>query len=138
MISSDSAISAAKPAKNLEQVLELFEPAADTDAAIADAADYALDRAAEKISMEDARKVFNSLKKDYQPSIRGDAINILGEVVKRKKGWVDNVEPFLQSRAVVEYENGDVWLDVRYVLKAYLKALIDEEQNATVGIIESS
>ncbi len=34
-----------------------------------------------------------------------------------------SVEPYLQSRAVVEYENADLWLDVRYVLKAYVKGL---------------
>jgi hypothetical protein len=107
----------------------------DTDAAIADAADYAMDRGADKISLEDAKEVFTTLKKDYQPSIRSKELAILSKVAKSKKGWVDDVEPLLQSRAVVEYENGNVWLDVRYVLKAYLKSLLEDQQSSTPSII---
>ena len=38
-------------------------------------------------------------------------------------GWVAEVEPFLESRLVVEYENDDFWLDLRYPLKAYVREL---------------
>jgi hypothetical protein len=73
--------------------------------------------------MADTRKVFEQVKKEYQPLIRGKAINILKEVQSSAQGWVDGVEPFLQSRAVVEYENGDLWLDLRHVLKEYVSGL---------------
>jgi hypothetical protein len=99
----------------------------DTDVVIADAADYAMDRGADKIALVDTVKVFNHLKKDYQPSIRSKEIAILEKIANSEKGWVDGVEPLLQSRAVVEYENGDLWLDVRYVLKAYVKSLLKAE-----------
>jgi len=88
-----------------------------------EAADFALDRNSEKIEAEDVKNVFNQIKKDYQPMIRGDAIRLLLEVDKSTSGWVAGVEPFLQSRAVVEYENGDLWLDLRYVLKPYVRGL---------------
>ncbi|MBA2593010.1 MAG: hypothetical protein H0U97_12470 [Gammaproteobacteria bacterium] len=39
------------------------------------------------------------------------------------EGWVPGVEPFLQNRAVVEYENGDLWLDLRSLLKPYVRKL---------------
>ncbi|MFT4927185.1 MAG: hypothetical protein ACI8WB_003291 [Phenylobacterium sp.] len=100
----------------------------DTDAVVTNAAYYAIEREAEQITLDDVEKAFNKLKKDYQPFIRGAAIDILRQVSEREKGWVDGVEPFLQSKAVVEYQNGDVWLDIRYVLKAYLKSLLDAEK----------
>lgn len=60
------------------------------------------------------------IRKDYQPMIRGKATAILAEVMRSKAGWIEGVEPYLQSRAVVEYENGDMWLDVRSVLKGHV------------------
>lgn len=93
----------------------------ETARAIHDAAYFAYNRNANRISTEDASQVFNQVKKEYQPSIRGAAIPLLKKVLESDQGWVDGVEPFLQSRAVVEYENGDLWLDLRYVLKAYVR-----------------
>lgn len=95
----------------------------ETARAIYDAADFALDRGAERIELEDAREVYNHVKKDYQPMIRGDAVQVLHEVMESEQGWVPEVEPYLQSRAVVEYENGELWLDVRYPLKPYVREL---------------
>lgn len=95
----------------------------DTARVVKDAAYYALRRGGDKITMADLNQIYNKLKKEYQPSIRGEAITILKQVIASERGWVDGVEPFLQSRAVVEYENGDLWLDVRYVLKSYLNTL---------------
>lgn len=95
----------------------------ETARAIHEAAYFALQRGAARIDMEDARKVFDQVKKEYQPLIRGAAIAILKEVQSSAQGWVDGVEPFLQSRAVVEYENGDLWLDLRHVLKEYVLGL---------------
>jgi hypothetical protein len=95
----------------------------ETARAIHEAAYFALQRGASKIEMDDARKVFDQVKKEYQPLIRGAAIAILKEVQSSAQGWVDGVEPFLQSRAVVEYENGDLWLDLRHVLKEYVLGL---------------
>lgn len=110
----------------------------DTDTAIAEAADYAIDRDSQTVSLEDCQKVFNSVKKGFQPTITGDDVTLLGTVLNQKKGWVKGVEPFLQSRAVVEYENGDVWLDVRYVLKAYLRSLLEDAQDNNPSIIVDS
>jgi hypothetical protein len=95
----------------------------ETARAIHEAAYFAIIRQGTQIEMEDARKVFDQVKKEYQPIIRGDAISILKEVQSTDQGWVDGVEPFLQSRAVVEYENSDLWLDLRYVLKTYVREL---------------
>lgn len=110
----------------------------DTDAVIVDATYYAIDRNADQVSMQDAKKAFDNLKKDYQPFIRGNAIDVLSEVVNSEKGWVENVEPFLQSRAVVEYENGDIWLDVRYVLKSYLTSVLADKKEAPAVITHLS
>lgn len=95
----------------------------ETAWALRDAARSALLRGASRIDREDARSVFHQIKKKYQPSIRGEAIGILKAVLKSREGWVHGVEPFLQSRAVMEYENDDLWLDVRYVLKDYVRGL---------------
>ena len=95
----------------------------DTARVIREAAYYGMMREAETISQADVKKVFNKLKKEYQPIIRGEAIAILKKVADCERGWVDGVEPFLQSRAIVEYENGDLWLDIRYVLKEYLQSV---------------
>jgi len=83
-------------------------------------------READQIKLEDAKKVFSQVKKEYQPMIRGKAIPILKEVAETGM-WVDGVEPFLQSRAVVEYENGDLWIDIRYVLKKFIDELPAKE-----------
>lgn len=95
----------------------------ETARAIHEAAYFAMIRGSARIELEDARKVFDQVKKEYQPLIRGAAIPLLQEVHESAQGWVDGVEPFLQSRAVVEYENGDLWLDLRHVLKEYVRSL---------------
>jgi hypothetical protein len=95
----------------------------ETARAIHEAAYFAMNRNSERIEMEDAAQVFTQIKKEYQPMIRGDAIKLLKAVLDSEQGWVDGVEPFLQSRAVVEYENGDLWLDLRYVLKEYVSGM---------------
>ena len=95
----------------------------ETARCIREAAYHALYRKADQIEPEDVLHAFNKVKKDYQPQIRGKAIAILKEVAECKTGWVDNVEPHLQSGAVVEYENGDYWLDVRYPLKSFVANL---------------
>ena len=99
----------------------------ETARSIREAAYSALMRGGDRIEKEDVERVFNSVKKEYQPMIRGKAIQILWEVDKAEQGWVDGVEPYLQSRAVVEYENGDLWLDLRYVLKSYVRGLAKAE-----------
>lgn len=109
----------------------------DTDAAIAEAADYAIDRGSDTVALQDCVKVFNSVKKGFQPSISGADIELLGSVLKQEKGWVKGIEPFLQSRAVVEYENGDVWLDVRYVLKDFLRSLLKDDSDTPSVILDS-
>lgn len=93
----------------------------ETARAIHEAAYFAHNHGADRIGMEDAKHVFTQVKKEYQPIIRGAAIPLLKQVLASDQGWVDGVEPYLQSRAVVEYENGDLWLDLRYVLKAYVR-----------------
>ncbi|MFH0727208.1 MAG: hypothetical protein V2B19_12815 [Pseudomonadota bacterium] len=95
----------------------------ETARAIHEASYFAQLRGAARIEMEDAREVYNLVKKEYQPIIRGEAVSILKNVQASAQGWVDGVEPYLQSRAVVEYENGDLWLDLRHVLKPYVKGL---------------
>ncbi|MCP4115531.1 MAG: AAA family ATPase [Desulfobacteraceae bacterium] len=98
----------------------------ETARVIKDAAYFAISRDADKIELEDAKKVFSQVKKEYQPMVRGEAIPILKEVAETGM-WVDGVEPFLQSRAVVEYENGDLWIDIRYVLKKFIGELPAKE-----------
>lgn len=95
----------------------------ETARAIHEASYFAQNRGASRIEMEDVRQVYNLIKKEYQPIIRGEAISILKKVQESAQGWVDGVEPFLQSRAVVEYENGDLWLDLRHILKPYIKEI---------------
>ena len=95
----------------------------ETARAIHEASYFVQIRGGTRIEMADVKKVFDQVKKEYQPLIRGGAVAILKEVGSSAQGWVDGVEPFLQSRAVVEYENGDLWLDLRYVLKEYVAGL---------------
>lgn len=95
----------------------------ETARAIREAAYLAQLRGGDRVEAEDAEKVFDQVKKEYQPIVRGKAVGILKAVLDTPQGWVPDVEPFLQSRAVVEYENGDLWLDLRYVLKAYVRSL---------------
>ncbi len=98
----------------------------ETARAIRDAAYMAISRNGDRIEPRDAERVFNQVKKEYQPIIRGEAVGVLKRVLNSAQGWVEGVEPFLQSRAVVEYENGDLWLDVRHVLKPYIRTLDDD------------
>lgn len=100
----------------------------ETARAVSEAAFMAEQRGSERIEEEDARRVFHEIKKVYQPSIRGSAIQILKAVVDSQQGWVTEVEPFLQSGAVVEYENDDLWLDLRYVLKSYVQQLAESNE----------
>jgi hypothetical protein len=95
----------------------------DTARAFEEAAFVARSRGAERIEAQDAEAIFHQVKKDYQPMIRGEAVEVLKAVLGAPQGWVDDVEPYLQSRAVVEYENNDLWLDLRYPLKAYVAEL---------------
>ncbi len=95
----------------------------ETVRALREATYFALLRGSRKIEAEDAEKVFHQIKKEYQPLIRGETVKVLKAVLASDEGWVPDVEDYLQSRAVVEYENADLWLDVRYVLKAYVKGL---------------
>jgi len=97
----------------------------ETARVIQDAAFYAEMRGSSRIELEDVENVFNQVKKEYQPMIRGEAVKILKAVLSSAEGWIPGVEPYLQSRAVVEYENGDLWLDLRYTLKAYVRGLAD-------------
>ncbi len=97
----------------------------ETARSVRDAAYFVELRGGVRIEAEDAEKVFNQVKKEYQPMIRGEAVAILKAVLARREGWVPGVEPYLQSRAVVEYENGDLWLDLRSVLKRYVRELED-------------
>ena len=95
----------------------------ETARCIREAAYHAIQRKAIIIESEDVLHTFNKVKKDYQPQIRGKAIDVLKQVTECETGWVDDVEPHLQSGAVVEYENGDFWLDVRYPLKSFVANL---------------
>jgi len=95
----------------------------ETARAVREAVYLALTEKKERIGKDHALKVYHQVKKEYQPIIRGDAIQVLKEVMECSQGWVSGVEPFLQSRAVVEYENNDLWLDLRYALKSYIREL---------------
>ncbi len=97
----------------------------ETARAVREAATHALIRGAECIEPIDVEETFHRIKKDYQPMIRGQAVGILKQVLASDQGWVPDVERYLQSRAVVEYENHDCWLDLRYPLKRYVGSLAD-------------
>jgi hypothetical protein len=99
----------------------------ETARAIRDAAYFAQLRGANSIEPADVDRVFDQIKKEYQPLIRGGAIGVLKAVFASEQGWVCDVEPYLQARAVVEYENGDLWLDLRHVLKPYVRGLKGED-----------
>ena len=66
------------------------------------------------------KKHFHFLRREY--------FAFLKKVMESDKGWVDGVEPYLQMRAVVEYENDDLWLDIRHMLKPYVKGLPLEDE----------
>ena len=102
----------------------------DTENAIVDAVESALDRDSDTINLDDCKIIFDELKKKYQPAITGRTKEVLQQIMQIKDGWVEDVEPLLQSRAVLEYENGDTWLDVRYVLKAHINKLVAAETKA--------
>lgn len=99
----------------------------ETSRAIRDAAYFALLRDESRIKSQDVSQVFDQIKKEYQPLIRGESIRVLKAVFASEQGWVMDVEPYLQARAVVEYENGDLWLDLRHVLKPYVRSLKSED-----------
>ncbi|MCK4761440.1 MAG: hypothetical protein KAW12_04510 [Candidatus Aminicenantes bacterium] len=107
----------------------------ETARAVREAAYLALQEGDKKIGMAHAEYVFHQVKKEYQPVIRGDAVSILKQVSASVQGWVPGVEPFLQSRAVVEYENHNLWIDVRYVLKSYIQEIkIDGSPGPAPGV----
>ncbi len=100
----------------------------ETARAVSDATLLAHLRGAERIEQGDVEQTFHGIKKEYQPLIRGAEIGILKEVLDSSGGWVPLVEPHLQSHAVVEYENDELWLDLRYVLKEYVRQLAEKNE----------
>lgn len=98
-----------------------------TDAAIAQAADNAMERDSEIVEQQDVDAVFTDIKKEFQPSIRDQELTLLAQVRDKEIGWINDIEPLLQSGAVVEYENGDIWLDIRYVLKAFVEQSLPKQ-----------
>ena len=100
----------------------------ETDSAIAQAADIALARDSEIIEQQDVNEVFTDIKIEYQPSIRDKELELLAAVRDKEFGSVNDIEPLLQSGAVVEYENGDIWLHIRYVLKAFVKQSLPKKE----------
>lgn len=107
----------------------------ETDLAISQAADFAMDRNSDTIEQQDVDVVFNEIKKNFQPSIRSKELQLLKQVQESKIGWINDIEPLLQSGAVVEYANGDIWLDIRYVLKAFVEQLSSIEGTVKSTII---
>lgn len=95
----------------------------ETARAVRQAAYFAQLAQDKKITADHVSQVFDQMKKEYQPLIRGEAVAILQAVDASERGWVSDVEPYLQSRTVVEYENGDLWLDLRYALKEYVRQM---------------
>lgn len=67
----------------------------ETARAIHEASYFAQIRDAKRIEMGDVRQVYNLVKKEYQPIIRGEAISILKKVMESAQGWVDGVEPWV-------------------------------------------
>ena len=92
----------------------------ETARGIREATYHAITRESAQIEKEDVDYVFNKIKKDFQPQIRGKTIDLLKAAAQCDTGWIEGIEPYLQSGAVVEYENGNIWLDVRYPLKSYV------------------
>lgn len=100
----------------------------DTARAIHEAALCALLEEKKVITAEYVTTVFNKLKKEYQPQIRGEAAAALIRIQRSDLVWENGAEPLLMSRAVMEYENGEIWLDVRYVLKEYVRRIGEQLQ----------
>lgn len=94
-----------------------------------------MDRNSDTIEQQDVDVVFNEIKKNFQPSIRSKELQLLKQVQESKIGWINDIEPLLQSGAVVEYANGDIWLDIRYVLKAFVEQLSSIEGTVKSTII---
>jgi len=69
-----------------------------------------------KVTQADAEFVFNEIKKDFQPMLRDDEVAVCKNVLKNHR-WTEGVEPLIYANAVVEYENADVWLDLRHSIK---------------------
>lgn len=84
------------------------------------AIDFAEENDHNKILLEDVQKVRHEIVKSLQPLLRPDDYKILKQVMKNKE-WLDGIEFMLQNLIVLEYENDELWLDVRQALIPYLK-----------------
>ena len=138
-----------QPATNLEEVFELFDPVSDS---YNNTQFYVprIEKSLKKLSKTlkrgrrfhgflcghvgcgkttDVDEVFTDLKKEFQPAIRDKELALLSHVRDKKMGWVNDIEPLLQSGAVVEYENGNIWLDIRYVLKEFVYQSLPNQHN---------
>jgi hypothetical protein len=80
------------------------------------AIDHTIENSRKKINMEDAKFVFDEIKKEFQPIFRGDKVEVFRSVLQ-SHAWVEGVEPLIYANAVVEYENSDSWLDLRHPIK---------------------
>lgn len=84
------------------------------------AIDFSEENNHNKILLEDVKKVRHEIVKSIQPLLRPDDYKILKQVLKNKE-WLDGIDFMLQNLIVLEYENDELWLDVRQALIPYLQ-----------------
>jgi hypothetical protein len=73
-----------------------------------------------KIQAENVTEAINSLVKDYERLVNEEDVNLLKDVLKKKRVIKDpqkRYEHFLSERLIHEYENGKRWADVHPALK---------------------
>ncbi len=91
------------------------------------AIDSALEADRDKILLEDLENARYEIVKSYQPILRPKDYELMDRIAQ-SHDWLDGVEFMLQHLIVLEYENGTLWLDVRYALIQFLEEKFRENK----------
>ncbi len=84
---------------------------------VSEAAYRALSRQCTCIEEQDTIRAIAELRKDFTAALRSDDYPLLAK--RHADKWLnsdDQMQDLLRMRALLEYENGDVWCDVRPVI----------------------
>ncbi len=88
-----------------------------------EAVSHALARGAEVLAVEDAYRAIDEARKNFEAALRfNDYPYLAARDADKLIGSDEQMQELLRMRALLEYENGDIWCDVHPVVRQLLRA----------------
>ncbi len=88
-----------------------------------EAVSHALARGGQVVELQDANRAIDETRKNFEAALRFDDYAYLAERDADKLiGSDDRMQELLRMRALLEYENGDIWCDVHPLARQVLRA----------------